>query len=481
MTLAQPGVSEETNENGEVEHVDREPLWVTWSPRDSESGISKSTVCVSLAQSTDCLATEEVDGSAPSSVTLLGLPFLVISGSSNRTLYKVTVRVVNGAGLHSAVVTSKPFLVLRRSVAGSVTDGRGVNDADYSYDKSSVAVRFSGFSSDSCGIVGYEWGIGTSPYATDVLPYTARGLVVDDQGEGFAQAHVMQTEGQKYYSTVRARVGQGCAEEFVVASSDGFVLDVTPPRVTYRDTAGPISSHSVVYQADPRSLGVLWHAEDLSGLKETWLVRDVYSAAPEKLDVPGVLTDPLDLASASQPGDSLSSSLTSYDLAGNEAKSLLPLVTFDTSPPVLQDIQCTKAVSALSSMVTCEWQTIQEDQSPLTDITVGLGSGPSASDLLNMTNLPVYRNRWEVDVSEVLPPHRSQFFVIIRVENAAGLKTEVPVKVSIDVTAPALESVSVVTSSEPGFHDVEQRCQTSQDYIEVLLRGFDEPESEIAR
>nr|KAG5704401.1 hypothetical protein BaRGS_031107 [Batillaria attramentaria] len=67
-------------------------------------------------------------------------------------------------------------------------------DIDFSHDKASIALTFSGFSSDACGIVGYEWGIGTTPFATDVMPYTDFGLVVDDEGNGFAQAHIMQFE-----------------------------------------------------------------------------------------------------------------------------------------------------------------------------------------------------------------------------------------------------------------------------------------------
>ena len=252
--------------------------------------------------------------------------------------------------------------------------------------------------------------------------------------------------------------------------------------MTYHVGTGQISSHSVVYQADARSLGILWHAEDRSGLKNTWLVRDYYAATSEKLSVPGVLTEPPAFPPNFQSGDSLSSVLILSDMAGNEAKSFVPLVTLDTSPPSLQDVRCTKAVSAVSSLVICEWKTIEEDQSPLTVIEIGLGSGPSYPDILNMTNLPVYRNQWEVDVGEMLSSLRSpEFFVIISVGNAGGLETEIPVKVSIDVTAPVLDSVYIVTSSKSGFHSVEQRCQTSQDYIEVLLRGLDDQESEIAR
>jgi hypothetical protein len=39
LRLARDGKEEEENEDGEVEHVDRELLWVTWKPQDFESGV----------------------------------------------------------------------------------------------------------------------------------------------------------------------------------------------------------------------------------------------------------------------------------------------------------------------------------------------------------------------------------------------------------------------------------------------------------
>ena len=63
-----------------------------------------------------------------------------------------------------------------------------------------MAISFSGFESEACGIVGYEWGVGSTPFATDVLPYSDFGLVLldEDNHVGFAQAHLQLFEGQRY-------------------------------------------------------------------------------------------------------------------------------------------------------------------------------------------------------------------------------------------------------------------------------------------
>jgi hypothetical protein len=71
----------------------------------------------------------------------------------------------------------------------------------HTHHRASISLTFSGFESEACGIVGYEWGVGTCPFATDVLPYSSQGLVLLDfdpeKGQrGFAQAHLMLYEGQ---------------------------------------------------------------------------------------------------------------------------------------------------------------------------------------------------------------------------------------------------------------------------------------------
>jgi hypothetical protein len=71
-----------------------------------------------------------------------------------------------------------------------VNDGWSGEDQDFTNDAASVTLTFSGFSSVACGIVGYEWGVGTSPFATDLLTFTPTGLVVDANDEGAGRAKV---------------------------------------------------------------------------------------------------------------------------------------------------------------------------------------------------------------------------------------------------------------------------------------------------
>ena len=484
VTLAREGEEEELNEDDEVEHVDKEPLWVTWTPHDTESGIQATHLCVGLAGSPDCLSSPQlltVAGSAPSSVSFRDVNFQV-SSDDQKILYQAYLVVINGAGVQSTVATSKPFLVVKANIPGAVLDGRDTEDMDFSHDKAAIAITFSGSSSEACGIAGYEWGVGTTPFATDVLPYTAYGLVVDDSGRGFAQVHIMQFEDQKYFGTVRAKTGHNCHEQYIVSSSDGFTLDTTPPTVSFRVGDHDVSSEDVVYQTVSDHLQVMWKAEDASGLNQTSLLQDTFDPGTSSAQVRAVPEDLLAFQNSPSSGESRFPALVMTDNAGNERLSRLPPVIFDFSPPSFQDLNCSAVVSSFDSLLSCEWDRVEESHSALVDILVGLGSGPAVANLRNMTSLPVHSRSWRVDVNDILQSSDLQlFYVIFRAKNAAGLQTEVPVKVVNDVTPPRVDSVTIVTSPMLGFHDIKQQCQTPQDFIEVIMAGIADPESEIKR
>ncbi|XP_070206105.1 uncharacterized protein [Littorina saxatilis] len=482
VLLAREGEEEETNDAGQVEHVDKEPLWVTWSPHDSQSGIKTSHLCIGPDGSDDCLSSPQVltvDGSLPATLSFRDL-HLQISNEQKQVLYRVYLVVINGAGIASGIVTSKPFLLLHANVAGVVSDGRDDDDVDFSHDTSSIAITFSGFSSQACGIAGYEWGVGTSPFATNVLPYTDYGLVVDDAGNGFAQVDVMQFEGQTYYSSVRATTGHNCHEQYIVASSDGFTVDTTPPTASFRIGSRLVTSHDVVYQVTSDHLDVMWEVRDPSGLNETRMRQDVFDSNSLSVNVPAVPEDHLALRSRISSGDSLFPALMVTDNAGNEASLSFPTVTLDFTPPDIIDLRCSKVVSSRSSLLSCDWETINETHSALSEILIGLGNGPSKANIINMTSVPRHIHHWSYDVNSILESQDiKDFFVIVGVTNAAGLKKEIPVKVMRDVSPPSVDEVIIVTSPGPGHHDVKQQCQTTQDYMEILLKGVTDKESEI--
>ncbi|KAK7460764.1 hypothetical protein BaRGS_00038811, partial [Batillaria attramentaria] len=488
ITLARPGEVEELNDKNEVELVDKEPIWVTWKPRDVQSGIKETRLCIGLAASANCITSDtdvrKIGGSLPFTTSFHDMNLTVTTDEDQKVLYQVYIVVINGAGASSTVAASKPFYVLKANVPGVVLDGREATDVDFSNDKASIAITFSGFSSAACGITGYEWGVGTQPFITDVMPYTHFGLVVDEQGRGFAQAHIKQFEGQTYYSTVRARTGHNCHEEYIVSSSNGFALDTQAPVVKFTFDKYLVTSNQAVYQTTGSDLAVEWDAEDSSGVNRTQLVLNVFDTSErQSFPVASISADPFRFAVRHSSGDSVYSALLATDKAGNEFTSLLPVVTYDFFPPTFLELDCTRIVSVISSLISCSWVSVKEAESGVSSIELGLGRGRSDANLLNFSFVPVDRREWTFDVKDLIRVSNiSELYVLARASNGAGLNNDVlstAFRVFIDATPPSLTSVSIVTSPAQGFHETEQRCQTSQDYIEIVLEGESDTESKI--
>lgn len=153
------------------------------------------------------------------------------------------------------------------NVPGQVWDGRDVfQDAAFQHDVTSLAMSFSGFASEACGIVGYEWAVGSQPFLSDVMPFTEFGIVMANSSAGFAQAHLELEEGATYHVTVRAVTGDGCHEEAILSCSDGLTVSSTPPAVAAFTETGAsvddVSTGHVVYQGVADSVDATWNVTD---------------------------------------------------------------------------------------------------------------------------------------------------------------------------------------------------------------------------
>ena len=99
--------------------------------------------------------------------------------------------------------------------------GDPIYDADWQTYLISLSANWSGFSDPESGIASYRWAIGTSPGASDVLPFTSVGAATSAIQFGLALA-----EGPTYYVSVEAANGAGLT---TTATSNGIRIDVTPP------------------------------------------------------------------------------------------------------------------------------------------------------------------------------------------------------------------------------------------------------------
>ncbi|XP_038051300.1 uncharacterized protein LOC119724354 isoform X2 [Patiria miniata] len=140
--------------------------------------------------------------------------------------YYSNVRAFNKAGLHT-LRSSDGFVVdTRRPDPGLVFDGIDLHDVEYQNSSTVISASWHGFVDLESYIDHYEWCVGQTPSPTDdgILPCTSVGIHLSAS----KTLAVPLTDGIRYYSKISAMDAAGLQSESF--SSDGFVVDTTPPE-----------------------------------------------------------------------------------------------------------------------------------------------------------------------------------------------------------------------------------------------------------
>lgn len=103
----------------------------------------------------------------------------------------------------------------------SVNDGTGL-DIDAQASNTSISGNFSASSDANSDIVDYEYAIGTTPGATDIVNFTSTSNSLT-----FTRTGLSLTDGATYYITIRAKNGAGLYS--TVAISDGVTINTLLP------------------------------------------------------------------------------------------------------------------------------------------------------------------------------------------------------------------------------------------------------------
>jgi hypothetical protein len=157
-------------------------------------------------------------------VTVTGLSLKV------GTVYYVSARAVNGAGLIGAVACSDGVKIVKKPVGpGSVNDGTGA-DVDSQVSLTGMSANWPAATDAVSGILRYEYAIGTTAKGVDVKAWTNVGLVTK-----MAVTGLSLKLGTTYFVSVRAVNGVGLTG--TVMSSDGVKVVAT----TVKPPVGPVS------------------------------------------------------------------------------------------------------------------------------------------------------------------------------------------------------------------------------------------------
>jgi hypothetical protein len=401
--------------------------------------------------------------------------------------YYVTVKVENGAGLISLQAQSKPIYVMKSNVPGTVYDGREIlSDGDFTSDRTSLAMSFNGFESEACNIVQYEWAIGYKPFTYDVLPFTEYGIVMHNATCGQGQIHLTLYEDSTYFVTVRARTGFNCPTgEFILSTSDGIKLDRTAPKIDIIYDGVPVIQDSVtLYQTSMDSVNVNWNIHDTSEISESWWS---VGTLPGKDDISKKIQTiksfiPNGLLNLHH-GQTFYVNVGAKDRAGNVIGVSSPPITIDTTPPIVHNLSCTPFISIHKSLVVCKWNMIEEWESTVVNFSIGIGSNETYPDISEFHPFSKLSRSWTRDLRLRLENHNfSHLFIIMKLENSAGLEILQTFKVVIDSTPPVGGIVEIVTSLETNNSDKKlQKCQIPQTFVEFRVSNWQDAESGINR
>ncbi|MFY1831720.1 Ig-like domain-containing protein [Myxococcus fulvus] len=148
---------------------------------------------------------------------------LAVGDNSASTYVAQATDAVGNVSACSAALTFVEDSTAPSELAATVMDGLTGPDLAYQNSNTRVAARWSGFS-DAVGIRRYELAV----TSTAACPGNASSIQ-DVGATSSAELTVLTLAEQRYYSCVRAVDAAGNTSGWKM--SDGFIVDVTPPRV----------------------------------------------------------------------------------------------------------------------------------------------------------------------------------------------------------------------------------------------------------
>ncbi|MEN6416428.1 MAG: PQQ-binding-like beta-propeller repeat protein [Armatimonadota bacterium] len=211
-------------------------LTASWSCSDSESGIAQYYYAVGTTVG-GTNAKVWTSAGIQTSATIIGLS-LTDGGT-----YYISVKAKNGAGLESAAGSADGIRVdLTVPSTPVVTD-----DGNYTTNSAQLHATWSATDAQS-GISKYEYCVGTSAGASDIVSWTSAGTTT-----GLTITGLTLSSGIKYYISIRATNAAGGVS--LVGSSDGIYVESTPPTT-------PVVIDDGIYTTDATTIHATWSAQD---------------------------------------------------------------------------------------------------------------------------------------------------------------------------------------------------------------------------
>ncbi|XP_053400998.1 uncharacterized protein LOC128557563 isoform X2 [Mercenaria mercenaria] len=181
--------------------------------------------------------------------------------------YFVTVTACNTANLCSAVSSDGFVVDSTPPVKGIVIDGPFDDDVQYQASRNYLGCKWEGFTDSQSDISHYVWRVGTTKGVDDILPATNvhkhEEAFIYNLHSGYG-THL--PKGMRIYCSVRAYNKAG---KFTEASSNGFIVDDTPPTFTTKLSMSPIGTIKNRTTVLRTTMKLFWDVEDSESFIES--------------------------------------------------------------------------------------------------------------------------------------------------------------------------------------------------------------------
>lgn len=350
-----------TDDGAYTSQLDR--IHASWSASDAESGIFSYEYCIGTSPESDDVAPWMNVGSATQH-TRTGLALI------DKQTYYVTVRAINGAGLTGPNGWSDGIIAdATPPTAPTVIDG-----GRFTSDASSLSASWTAADPES-GVVGYQYSIGTSPGATNIVGWTDAGSATSVTRTGLSLSG-----GTTYYFNVKAQNGGGAWGP--VGSSDGITVDVTPPGT-------PVVTDAGQFFSTPNSIWASWSAIDNeSGISKFEYSVGTTAGGTQVLNWTnaGVNTQ------ATISGLSLTNGTTYYvNVRATNGALLVSAagssdgITLDTTPPATPVVTDDGDFTASLTQLHATWSA-SDAESGIKSYKYAIGTSPGATNVVGWTN-----------------------------------------------------------------------------------------------
>lgn len=380
-------------------------LHASWTTDDAESGVAGYEYAIGSEPGAEDIVPYTAVG-LTQEITRSDLSL------QNGSVYYFSIRAVNGAGLVSDPGSSDGILVDSTPPAVPVV----IDDGDFTGSANSLHFVYSSGDAES-GIDYYEYSIGSSKGLADIVEWRNAGQEREQTVTGLTLAHA-----QVYYVNVRAYNRAGLVS---TGSSNGIIVDLTPPVVSGVDVGASLSEmHVVVTASDAESDIAAYRYVVLTSPQLPPSPKWQASPVEQQIVIPG----PFDAASTYYVAVQAQNRVGQW----SETAISSPIV-LDTTPPSVPVVVDDGDYQQNSTALNASW-TSQDPESGVSNYAYCVGTQPGLADIVDWTDT----TSSSVSLSNLSIPNGSTCYFTVRAQNRAGLVSEPGHSdgITIDTTAP---------------------------------------------